>query len=66
VPGLLAMFAERGVGPLKGLNALVVDDISSILEDEERLAALVDLIVLVYNQLSNPGKIFFEFFFCWR
>ncbi|KAF2354359.1 hypothetical protein FHG87_014890 [Trinorchestia longiramus] len=50
------MFTERGVGPLKGLSALIVDDVSSILGDEAHLATLVDLVVLIYNQLSNPGE----------
>ena len=56
VTGLLSMFNERGVGPLRGLCALLVDDVFTICSDKKHLAALVDLVVLVYNQLDNPGN----------
>lgn len=50
------MFSERGVGPLRGLSALIVDDVASIFSEHSLLTSLVDLVVLVYNQLENPGK----------
>ena len=56
IAGLLKMFSERGVGPLTGLNAFIVDNVASVFQDTDTLAQLVDLVVLVYNQLENPGK----------
>ena len=56
IEGLLQMFTERGVGPLRGLNALILDDVYTTFHDELLLAKLVDLVVLIYNQVENPGE----------
>ena len=53
----MTLLEKQGAGPLSGLHALVVDHISSILDNEAHFVSFLKLIQLIYKIHDAPGEL---------